>query len=116
MPVLLIAALLGCASSDRQRRDAQQHFIAGQEEAFAALQRSGIRIVRVAGPFQRPIVPWHEGMTLAQVILAAGYLEPRDPSQILIQRGPTALSIDPGKLLRGEDVPVESGDIIRVTP
>lgn len=80
------------------------------------LQQSGIDVVRIVGPFERPVVQWRPEMTLAEVILVAGYLDPRDPAQIFIQRGPTALTVDTGALLSGEDIPVESGDVIHVLP
>ena len=116
---LIASAVLlsGCASKPKGGpTEAQQHFVAGQEEAFSMLQRSGIPLVRVLGPFERPVVQWQEGMTLSQVILTAGYLEVQDPSQILIQRGAQAFEIVPGRLLSGEDIPVESGDMIHVLP
>ena len=117
MAITLVAlALAGCASKDHKTTEAQRHFSAGQEETFAMLQRSGIEVIRVTGPFQRPVVLWRQEMTLAQVILEAGYLEPGDPNQIIIQRGPTTLPIDPAILLRGEDVPVEPRDVIHVVP
>ena len=89
--ILVLAFALvasGCASSkDKQSDEARGHFIAGQEEAFATMQRSGILLVRLIGPFQRPVILWQPEMTLAEAIVDAGYLENQDPSQILIQRG-----------------------------
>jgi hypothetical protein len=117
--VLPLAATLatGCASSpEAGPTEAQQHFAAGLEEAFAMLQRSGIEVVRIVGPFQRPVVQWQPELTLAQVILEAGYIAERDPQQILIQRGPSTFTVDPGRLLSGEHLPVESGDVIHVVP
>ena len=115
---LMIPLMLNGCASDRsdQQTEAQRQFLAGQDEAFAILERSGVPVVRVAGPFERPVIQWQEDMTLAQAILAAGYLDNRDPGQIIIQRGPTALNIDPAILLQGEDVQVQSGDVIHVLP
>ena len=116
--VLILTALflIGCASNKRKPTEAQVQFAAGQEEAFAMLTRNGIYVVRVVGPFKRPVLPWHEGLTLTQVILEAGYMEQRDPAQIIIQRGPAAEPVDPSSLLGGEDVPVQAGDVIHVLP
>jgi len=117
LAVVALHLVGGCASSQNKGpTEAQRQFAAGQEQAFAMLQQSGILVVRVVGPFEIPVVEWHDGMTLAEVILAAGYLEPHDPTQLLIQRGPTSLTIHPDLLLRGEDVPVEGGDVIHVLP
>lgn len=113
---LLVLGLLGCASNKHEQTLAQTQFVAGQEEAFAQLQLSGIYVVRVVGPFKRTVLLWHKGMTLAETILEAGYLEEVAPTQFLIQRGPTALTVTPDSLLRGKDVPVEAGDVIRVIP
>lgn len=113
---LLSFAWAGCASSDKQGTEAQSQFKAGMEETFAVLQRSGIEVVRVVGPFELPVLQWHEGMTLAETIVSAGYQARENPSQILIQRGPTAISIDPATLLSGEDVRVESWDVVHVFP
>ncbi|MCU0770572.1 MAG: hypothetical protein MUE94_02215 [Verrucomicrobia bacterium] len=108
--------LAGCASKGKHPTPAQQQFAAGQESAFMMLQQSGVSVVRVVGPFQRPILGWTAGMTVSQVILEAGYLESRQPSRILIQRGPTALTVDPSQLLEGQDAAVEPGDVIHVFP
>jgi hypothetical protein len=113
---LALVTVTGCATRDVRPTEAQRQFAAGQEEAFAMLQRSGIAVVRVVGPFERPVVLWRPGLTLAEVLLSARYLEQRNPSQIIIQRGPTAIPVDPSILLRGEDVPVEGGDVVRVFP
>jgi hypothetical protein len=121
LPILLtlvgiMAMPVGCTTSARDPTEAQRHFMAGQEEAFAMIQRSGIRIVRIIGPVQRPVIEWQQDMTVAEVILAAGYLETSDPSQILIQRGAQFFEVDLTQLLAGESVPIEPGDVIRVVP
>jgi hypothetical protein len=118
VPVLMTIAvsLTGCASRPGQATKAQQQFAAGQESILNLLQQSGIAVVRVVGPFQRPMLAWKPGMTLAQVILEAGYLEARQPGQIFIERGGTVLPIELAELLDGKDVPVESGDVIHVRP
>ncbi len=117
LPVAIAAICLsGCASNQGRPTEAQRHFAAGQESMITMLQQSGIALIRIVGPFQRPVLPWTPDMTLAEVILQAGYLESRQPAQILIQRGPTTLTIAPSDLLQGKDVPVESGDVIHVYP
>ena len=115
--VILPALVLpGCATDPRKPTAEQTQFAAGQEDAFAMLQRSGIQVVRMMGPFQRPVLQWRHGMTLAQAILEAGYLDPKAPATILIQRGPTAMPVNPNTLLQGEDVSVEAGDAVHVFP
>jgi len=113
---LSVAGLAGCATHPGQVTEAQRQFNAGREEAFAMLQRSGIAVVRAVGPFERPVVLWHKGMTVGEVILQAGYLDKNAPREILIQRGPTALEVNPADLLQGNDAAVEAGDIVHVLP
>jgi hypothetical protein len=113
---MLALVLSGCASSQPDPAEEKRAFDAGLAEAFAMLQESGIEIVRIVGPFERPVVQWRPDMTLAQVILAAGYLDTRDPAQIFILRQGTAIPVDPSELLNGQDTPVESGDVVHVLP
>jgi len=108
--------LAGCSPEHRKNAQTRSDFLAGQEDAFSMLQRSGIQIVRLVGPFERPVVLWRDGMTLAQAIVAGGYQEARNPAEILIQRGPTALHVSPDDLVGGHDLPLESGDVIVVLP
>lgn len=117
MPWLLVAAsLTACVSGKRGGTTEHEEFLAGQEEAFNMLERSGIAVVRVVGPFQHPVVTWREGLTVSEVILEAGYLETRDPTQILVQRSGTVMAVDPESLLLGRDLAVESGDVVHVLP
>jgi len=113
---LIITGMTGCASGEHKPSKAQTQFAAGQEEAFALLQRSGIYVVRMVGPFQRPVVLWREEMTLAQAILDAGFLGQDAPTQILIQHGLIMERIAPARLLQGEDVPIQPGDVIHILP
>jgi hypothetical protein len=116
LTILAALTLAGCATDRHKPTAAQTHFAAGQEEAFALLQRSGIQVVRMIGPFQRPVLPWRSGMTLAEAILESGYLDEKPPATILIQRGPAAVPVDPTTLLQGGDVPIEAGDAIHILP
>lgn len=69
--------------------------------------------VSVAGQVKNPVQPWVEGLTLSQAIVNAGYTG-RQPSRILIVRAGRAISMDPKKLLAGEDMPLQSGDIVQI--
>jgi len=113
---VLLCAVPGCGTGAHKPIRAELQFAAGQEDAFAMLQQSGIFVIRFVGPFERPVVMWHEEMTLAEAILQAGYMSQQDPAQIIIRRNATAVTIDPRQLLEGEHVAVESGDVIQVLP
>jgi hypothetical protein len=66
------------------------------------------------GPVQNPVIPWVPGLTLAQGLLDSGYNSPHTPSEIYIVRQGRAIKVDPAQLLGGEDVLLESGDIVEV--
>jgi protein involved in polysaccharide export with SLBB domain len=68
----------------------------------------------VIGPVQNPNVPWVAGLTLAQAIATADYLEPRAPIQIIITRGGESAAMDAKVLLNGTDIPLEIGDVIEL--
>lgn len=76
-------------------------------------QSSGITII---GPVQNPQVPWVAGLTLAQAIATANYLDSREPRQIVITRNGESAIVDPKILLSGAVVPLEAGDVIELRP
>jgi hypothetical protein len=57
-------------------------------------------------------IPWTDGLTLAQAIVAANYSAHGNPKEIILLRRDESASIDPSDLLRGHDVPLEPGDTI----
>ena len=59
-------------------------------------------------------VPWVAGLTLAQAIATANYLDPHEPKQIIITRDGESATVDPNVLLNGTDVPLEAGDIVEL--
>jgi hypothetical protein len=54
------------------------------------------------------------GLTLAQAITTANYIDSKPPKEIIITRNGEDAKIDPNVLLRGTDVPLEAGDVIRL--
>jgi protein involved in polysaccharide export with SLBB domain len=114
---LLVAVCLstvtGCVTKSKARSQAQQAYIAGQQQAMALMKQSG-NTVYISGDVQNPIVEWKEGMTLAQGILAADYRGARDPREIRIYRDGQIFSIDPRQLLRGHDELLKPGDRIEL--
>jgi hypothetical protein len=49
-------------------------------------------------------------------LISAQYTVRGDPREIILIRKGVASRIDPRKLLSGEDVPLQAGDIIQVNP
>jgi hypothetical protein len=108
------ALLAGCTTKSTAQAKAQQAFLAGQDAALRqqlAAQFSGVTVV---GPVQNPQVPWVAGLTLAQAIATANYLDPHEPGQITITRQGETAQIDPKVLLNGVQVPLEPGDVVEL--
>jgi hypothetical protein len=70
--------------------------------------------VTVIGPVVHPQVPWVAGLTLAQAIATAHYLDSRDPKTITIVRQGEQTAVDPKDLVNGTVVPLEPGDVIEI--
>ena len=104
----------GCISNSRDRTDEQAAYIAGQREAFASISAAQRTSVVVIGPVQNPNVPWTDGLTLAQAIVAANYNGLGNPKEIILMRQGETTRIDPKDLLGGRDVPLQPGDTITI--
>jgi hypothetical protein len=114
---LSIATLIsGCETKSKARTQAQEAFLAGQNSVLRQeqQQQQQASTVTVIGPVQRPQVPWVVGLTLAQAITTANYIDSKPPKEIIITRNGEDAKIDPNVLLRGTDVPLEAGDVIRL--
>lgn len=113
--VALTAALTGCTSQSRAKANAQQAFVAGQQQA-AALQRETMEpAVWFKGAIRNPRIPWTEDLTLAQALLAADYTGLNNPFKIDVIRQGKRFSINLHRLLRGTDNPLmEPGDVVEI--
>jgi hypothetical protein len=110
------ALLAGCTTKSEARVTAQQSFLAGQEAAMKQQQAAQFSGVTVVGPVQNPQVPWVAGLTLAQAIATANYLDSHEPKTIIITRQGERATLDPKVLLNGVAVPLEPGDVIELRP
>jgi hypothetical protein len=115
-PFALLAALAftGCQSKARLQAQSRAAFIAGEQAAYGRMSRQQTPSVMLVGPVKNPLVPWHEGLTLGQAIVAAEYGSRKDPRQILIVRHGQAVPVDPKQLLNGSDVPLLNGDMVQI--
>ncbi|HVM48477.1 MAG TPA: hypothetical protein VMU04_10650 [Candidatus Acidoferrum sp.] len=104
----------GCTTKAHARAEASAAFAAGQQQAMIRMQQTQAPNVTVHGTVRNPLIPWTEGMTLAQAIVAAGYYGPKTPSGIIVVRRGQAFRVDPSQLLNGNDPPLEAGDIIEL--
>jgi hypothetical protein len=115
--LLLIAmALSGCVSKSKAKAQARAAFFSGQQESLARMQQAQGPSVTVNGEVRNHIIPWTEGLTLAQAVVAAEYLGAKDPGQMIIVHNGIATRLDPKQLLSGTDIPLQPGDIVQLVP
>ena len=119
--IILVAlsalALTGCTTKAKARTQARQAFEAGQKQAAQAAQTAPgqASAVTVVGQVRNRIVPWKEGMTLAEALDAAVYTGFTDPRVIRLGRGADFQDITPKDLLSGKTNPaVEAGDVVEL--
>jgi hypothetical protein len=115
--LMLAVAGAGCTTKSTVRLKEQNAFLAGQNAALRQQQQQqqpSAPGVTVIGPVQNPNVPWVAGLTLAQAIATADYLDSRAPIQIIITRGGESAAMDAKVLLNGTDIPLEIGDVIEL--
>ena len=110
------ALLAGCTTKSGAQATAQQAFLAGQNAAFKQQQAAQFSGVTIVGPVQNPQVPWVAGLTLAQAIATANYLDSHEPKQIIITRQGENATLDAKILFNGVQVPLEPGDVIELRP
>jgi hypothetical protein len=101
----------GCITRSQSQADVRAAYLAGQRDAYAAMQRTSVVVI---GQVQNPEVQWTEGLTLAQAILAADYTGHGNPKEIILTRRGETTPIDPKNLLRGNDTPLQPGDTITI--
>jgi hypothetical protein len=117
LPLALTLALAGCVSKATAKAQAQAAFMQGQAQGMAmAMRQAHGADITVNGPVRNSLVPWTEDLTLANVLVAAGYMGRKDPSSIVIVRNGAAMTIDPKDLLAGHDVPMQPGDVVQISP
>jgi hypothetical protein len=115
--VILLFALAasGCTTRSNADAKAQAAYLAGQNAVLRQQQQQEQSpSVTIIGPVQNQNVPWVEGLTLAQAIATADYLDSREPKEIIITRDGESATLDAKVLLNGAVVPLEAGDVITI--
>jgi hypothetical protein len=110
-----LLVLTGCVTDASARRQAREAYLAGlrQEAEDNAAKAKGPCVI-VRGNVKNRIIPWTEKITLAEVILAADDQNLMAPSKFLLTRGNRTMEITVRQLLDGNDIPLESGDIVNI--
>jgi hypothetical protein len=114
--LLLALALAGCTTRSKANKQSREAFAAGQRQGLAQVADAQRVNIRFVGPVRQPEIPWAEGLTLAQAIAVADYVDARNPRAIVIIRQGRRIPIEPETLLRGEDLPLEPGDTVEIHP
>ncbi len=114
--IIFIGILVGgCTTTSQARLQARDAYLAGQNQVLRqqqlALQAPSVKIV---GPVQNPQVPWVAGLTLAQAIATANYIDSHDPKEIVITRDGESATLDAKVLFNGTVVPLEAGDVVEL--
>ena len=112
--LLIVVTFAGCTSRSKARAQAQAAFVAGQQQALIMAQQARTASVTVVGHVRNPVIPWTEDLTVAKAIVAAGYSGLADPREILIRRSGQEIRIESRQLLSGEDVPLQTGDVVEI--
>ena len=109
-------ALGGCVSKSKANAQARAAFLAGQQQAAARMQQAQGPSVTINGEVRNHVVPWTQGLTLAQAIVAAEYSGAKDPGQMILVHKGIATHLDPKQLLSGVDILLQPGDIVQLMP
>jgi hypothetical protein len=117
-PVALLGlgvAVTGCASKTSARLQEQKAYEEGKQSILREQTQQNEPVVFFRGDVRNQRVPWREGLTLAEALLAAQYTWAWDPRVITVTRNGQTHSINPKALLRGGDNPLlEPGDAVEV--
>ncbi len=112
----LAALLAGCTTKSAAQAKAQQAYLVGQNAALRQQQAAQFSGVTIVGPVQNSQVPWVAGLTLAQAVATANYLDSQVPKTIIITRQGESATLKADVLLNGAVVPLEPGDVIEIHP
>ena len=110
-----VLSLTGCETKREARLQAQQAYVAGQEQVLnQTLPKQPV--VTVNGPVRNSSIPWTEDLTLAKAILAADYTGYLRPRLIRVTRMGETTEFKSSDLLNGQDIPLQAGDVVEVIP
>ncbi len=114
----LVLAGTSCVSKSKAEARARAAYAAGQQEAMARMQQAQAQnqgpSVTIYGEVRNRLVPWTEGLTLRQALVAADYCGATDPAQIIVVHNGVGRQYDPKQLFNGPDLPVYAGDIVQL--
>jgi hypothetical protein len=107
----------GCTTKSHAQAETQKAFLAGQNQELRQQQQQELasKSVTIIGAVEHSQVPWVEGLTLAQALATANYLNPNEPEIILTRNGEAA-HLSAQDVLSGAAILLEPGDIVELRP
>ena len=76
--------------------------------------RQAQMVVQVRGDVRNRIIPWSENLTLAGALVEADYIGRWDPLSVTVTRGRKVQRFSASRLLSGNDMFLEPGDVIDI--
>jgi protein involved in polysaccharide export with SLBB domain len=119
LSILILACVTtSCSTKSKTRLEQQNAFLAGQNAALRQQQTAQLAaqfpVVTIIGAVQNSSVPWVSGLTLAQAIATANYLDSKEPEEIILTRQGESATLPPKVLLDGTSIPLEPGDVVEI--
>jgi protein involved in polysaccharide export with SLBB domain len=119
LSILILACVTtSCSTKSKTRLEQQNAFLAGQNAALRQQQAAQLAaqfpVVTIIGAVQNSSVPWVAGLTLAQAITTANYLDSKEPEEIILTRQGESATLPPKVLLDGTSIPLEPGDVVEI--
>jgi hypothetical protein len=112
--LLTLFVTAGCVSQKTANARAQAAFVAGRQAALA--QQAQGPVIQVVGDVKTHVVPWTDGSTLVNALIAAEYQGVGDPTSITVIRDNQSTVVTPQQLLRGDDMVLQADDRIEIRP
>ena len=109
MTVVLLVATVGCKTKQAAPRTPPPVYVDP-----AAMQAAMPQVVRIRGDVRNPVILWNENLTLAGALVEADYIGRWDPLSVTVTRGRKVQRFSASRLLSGNDMFLEPGDIIDV--
>lgn len=113
--MLCVALLAGCTTKAKSRAEAQKAYNFGQAQT-AALEEAKKTGIAFTGPVLNPVVPWREGITLAEAIIAARWAGMKDPTHVVVIRAGERVDLSPDESVAAAELPMEPGDQVELVP
>ncbi len=111
--MLAVVAATGCVTKSKADKEVRDAYLAGEKQAYQSMGAQMTNVV-ILGDVDKHEIPWVAGLTLTQALVTANYKGMHVPQMILLKRNSVETQIDPKRLLNGEDVKLQPGDLVSV--